>query len=158
MKKARHIYRLTKMVLSALATRGLEPVLAQRGVCSQAHRIGTAADILAYEKEGKRLVVVELKCGHDHGKQAAAVKNGKPCKMATPLASASDCVLHRHFAQLAATREMLVREKATMKRLGELGLDSEVGSMLVYVNDAGAEFFELSEWWKKRGGKILEAL
>ena len=158
MKKALHVYRLTKMVLSGLASKGLEPVLAQRAAISETHRIGTAADILAYDKKANQLVVVELKCGFDNGRTAAAVKAGKTCKMGPPLGGASDCNVHRHLAQLAVTREMLFREKETLDRLGELGLEREVGGVLMYANDEGVEFYELNEWWVKRAGRVLNAI
>ena len=28
----------------------------------------------------------------------------------------------------------------------------------MYANDEGVEFFELTEWWVKRGGKLLTAI
>jgi len=158
MKRALHVYRLTKMVLSGLASKGLEPVLAQRAVISETHRVGTAADIMAYDKKANQLVVVELKTGFDNGRQAAAVKNGKACKMAAPLGSASDCNVHRHLAQLTVTHKLLLRETQTLDRLGELGLEREVRGVLMYANDEGVEFYELTEWWAKRAAKLLNAI
>lgn len=156
--KALHVYRLTKMVLSGLAARGLEPVMAQRTVISEAHRIGTAADIMAYDKEANQLVVVELKCGFDHGRTAAAAMNGKLCSMGAPLDKASDCNLHRHLAQLAVTRELFAREAETAARLSELGIEQTVGGLLIYANDQGVEFHTLENWWEKRASKMLTAL
>lgn len=158
MKKALHVYRLTKMVLSGLASKGLEPVLAQRAAMSEAHRIGTAADIVAFDKKANRMVVIELKCGFDSGRTAAAVKGGKACKMGTPLGGASDCNVHRHLAQLAVTREMLSREKEMLDRVGDLGMEKELAGLLMYANDEGVEFFDLTEWWVKRGAKVLNAI
>jgi hypothetical protein len=159
MKNALHVYRLTKMVLAGLASKGLEPVAAQRPVISETHRIGTAADIVAYSKKTNKLVMVELKTGFDTGRTAAALNSdGKACKMQAPLSGAWDCNAHRHLAQLAVTRELFVREKSTLDRLGELGLEREVDGMLMYANDEGVEFFELTEWWVKRGGKLLNAI
>ena len=158
MKKALHVYRLTKMVLSGLASRGLEPVMAQRVVVSEMHRIGTAADIMAFDKKANQMVVVELKCGFDNGRKAAAVKGGKSCKMGKPLGGASDCNVHRHLAQLAVTRELLSREKETLDRVGDLGLEKEVAGVLMYANDEGVEFFELTEWWVKRAANVLNAI
>ena len=137
MKKALHVYRLTKMVLSGLDSRGLEPVIAQRACISEKDRIGTAADVIAVDAKKNRLVVVELKCGFDNGRTAAAVHKGKACKMRAPAGSASDCNMHRHMAQLAVTREMLVRESKTLDRIGELGLEREVDGVLMYANDEG---------------------
>ena len=158
MKKADHTYRLTKMALSGLSSRGLEPVIAQRAVISERTRLATAADVIAYDKQSNRLVVVELKCGFDHGRQAAAVKKGKACKMATPLGGASDCNVNRHLAQLAVTREFFSHEKDTLNRIGELGLDQTVEAVLMYVNDQGVEFFDLDEWWMKRAPKVVNAI
>ena len=158
MKKAHHVYRLTKMVLSGLSSRGLEPVIAQRAVISETHRIGTAADIMAFDKKANQLVVVELKCGFDNGRTAAAVHKGKACKMSKPLSGASDCNLHRHLAQLAVTRELLTREKDTLDRLGDLGLERDVGGVLMYANDEGVEFHSLGEWWAKRAPRMLNAI
>ena len=159
MKNALHIYRLTKMVLAGLASRGLEPVAAQRAVISEAHRIGTASDIMAYRKKTNKLVVVELKCGYSNGRTAAAVNHdGKACKMHAPLSGAWDSNVHRHLAQLAVTRELFVREKNTLDRLGELGLEREVDGVLMYADDEGVEFFELTDWWVKRGSKLLNAI
>ncbi len=156
MKNAQHVYNLTKMALAAFAEQNLEPVFAQRAVCSA--RVGTAADLIAYCPETNQIVVVELKCGHDHGRRAPAEKGGLPCKMKGPLKAALDTVLHRHLAQLTVTREMLIREAETMRRLGDLGVDSTVEGLLMYVTDSGVESFPLSEWWVRRGARILDAL
>lgn len=158
MKRATHVYRLTKMVLAGLSSHGLEPVLAQRTVISEMKRIGTAADMIAYNRKENRLVVVELKCGFDCGRSAPAMKDGKPCKMEGPLHGASDCNVNRHLAQLAVTRELFVREKATMDRIGELGLEREVAGVLMYANDEGVETHDLDEWWKKRAVGVLGTL
>ena len=158
MKKALHVYKLTKMVLAGLDKRGLEPVLAQRSAVSEKDRIGTAADLLALDKKTNRLVVVELKCGYSNGRMAAAVRKGKACKMRDPLRSASDCNMHRHMAQLAVTREMFVRESKTLDRIGELGVEREVDGVLMYADDDGVEFHELNEWWKKRAPRMLNSI
>ena len=57
-------YTLTKLVLMALAERGLSPVMAQRSVCHDASRLATAADLVCYDADASELVIVELKCGH----------------------------------------------------------------------------------------------
>lgn len=159
LKKIDHVYNLTRMVLAGLATRGIEPVMAQRTVASQLHRVGTAADFVCFDPKVNRLILVELKCGHDHGITAPTVSSkGKMCKMKAPLSKASDCVLHRHLMQLAVTRELFVREAATLAKLGDLGLDQEVDGLLMYARDSGVEFHALEDWWKERAGKILDAL
>ena len=157
-KAQRHVYRLTKMVLSGLAARGLEPVGSQRCAISERHRLGTAADIVAFCKKRNRLVIVEVKCGYDNGRKAAAERNGRACTMQAPLSRVSDCNLHRHLLQLCVTRHLFAAEKATLARIGELGVEPEVDAMLLYANDAGVEFYALDEWWHKRGAKILNAL
>ena len=159
MKKALHTYKLTKMVLSGLASKGLEPVMAQRAVISEKLRLATAADIVGYNKKKNCLVFVELKCGFNHGRRAAAVNSkGKDCKMKAPLGGARDCNVSRHLAQLAATRELFVREKDTLAAIGELGVEPEPEAVLMYANDEGVEFYELTSWWAKRAPRILNAI
>lgn len=151
-------FSLTKLVFAALAEHGLEPVVAQRVVCNEALRVGTAADVICYEAETRRLVVVELKCGCSGDKLAAAVdKRGREMRMQVPK-GASDCVLHRHMLQLACTRELLLRERATLKRLLALGLDPYVGGALLYVNDQNTELYTLQDYWCKRAAKVLASL
>jgi hypothetical protein len=158
MKKQLHVYRLTKMVLSGLHERGLEPVMAQRCVISERHRLGTAADIVCFSKAENRVFLVELKCGFDSGRTAAAVHNGKACKMRAPLSGASDCNVHRHLSQLAVTHHLFVKEQDTLQKLGDLGVEREVKGLLMYANDDGVEFFDLGPWWEKRAGKVLDCL
>ncbi|MBE35387.1 MAG: hypothetical protein CMI16_07515 [Opitutaceae bacterium] len=157
-KNVAHVYVLTRIVLTALRERGLEPVVAQRVVLSEAHRIGTAADIVCYSASQNRLVVVELKCGHDHGRKASATLHGRACAMRAPFSKVSDCVVHRHLAQLAVTRELLLRETALLTKLAELGVGVAVDGLLLYANDEGAEFFALDTWWQKRSAKLLATL
>ena len=76
--------------------------------------MGTAIDVLAMR--GARLVVLELKTGFHGRKDLPAKRAGAACSMGAPLARAKDCVLHRHFAQLAATRHLFVEEPGTLGR------------------------------------------
>ncbi len=159
LKKITHCYTLTRLVFAALKAKNLEPVMAQRVVLSEARRIATAADILCYDTEKHRLVVVELKTGFDHGRRAAAeTSDGKPCKMKPPLSKLADCNLNRHLCQLAVTRELFVREKDTLAKLAEMGLSTDVDGMLLYAADAGVEWFSLSDYFCKRAGKMIDAL
>lgn len=156
--RQKSMYKLTKLALSALAKRKLDPIMAQRSVLDEQRRIGTAADAICYHKKSNRLVMVELKCGYDHGRSAAAERGGRPCKMRSPCSKAFDCNLHRHLAQLALTRELFVREHKTLKLIGDLGIEQQVDGLLLYVNDEGAEFFVLDDWWKKKAPLILRGL
>ena len=158
LKKVGHVYNLTKMALAAFAQRGLEPIVAQRVVASATRRIATAADVVCYSKKDNSLYVVELKCGFDKGRKAAALKGGAACKMQGPLARASDCVVHRHLAQLAATVGLLKKERATLDRVAGLGVERDPRGLLMYVADEGAEFFSLSEWWARRADRILNQI
>jgi len=151
-------YVLTKLALIALHNHGLVPIVAQRGCCAEQFKIATAADIVCYECSTGRVVVVELKCGHSGSKTACAQINGEPCKMNSPVSSACDNVLNRHMAQLAVTRELIARETDTISKLNDLGVASEIGANLLYVNNDGTELFSLPEWWLKRAPKILSAL
>ena len=78
--------------------------------------------------------------------------------MGAPLGRAWDCNVNRHLAQLAVTRQLFLKEKETLDRIGELGLEREVDGVLMYANDQGVEFFELGEWWQKRAPKVLNAI
>ena len=40
----------------------------------------------------------------------------------------------------------------------ELGLDADLGAILLYLDDETAERFELPEWWARRGAKLLKTL
>lgn len=151
-------YALTKLALIALHEHGLEPVVAQRGCCSEGDKIATAADVICYEKENSRLVVVELKCGHSGSKTAAARKCGNDCRMHRPLHGAADNVLHRHLSQLAATRELFLRETSTLSKLNDLGITSHIGAVLLYVNEDGCELYPLPTWWSDRGPRIVASL
>lgn len=158
LKKQANVYKLSKMVISGLHEKGLEPILAQRSVISERHRLGTAADIVCYSKADNSLALVELKCGYDAGRTAAAVHKGKACNMKGPLSGASDCNVHRHLSQLAVTHHLFNNEEATVSKMGDLGVEKAVKGFLLYANDSGVEFFELTPWWEKRAGKILEIL
>ena len=158
-KREAHLYRLTRLVLAGLACRKLEPLLAQRAVLSERHRVATAPDIVAYDKERNRLVLVEVKCGYPQGRTAAARDaRGKACYMRGPLKTASDCNLHRHLAQLAITRELFRRESSTLDRIGEIGLERDVDGVLLYACDDGVETHALGDWWKRRATKALDAI
>lgn len=151
-------YTLTKYALAALQTYKLEPVCAQRAVCDSRRRLGTAIDCLCYDEERNRLVVVELKCGHSGGKKVAAQRDGRACKMQTPLGRAADSTLNRHFAQLMVTRELFVGERETLSRLQTLGISADVGGALLYVDDEATELYSLDEWWTKKAPRVMGVL
>jgi len=157
-KPAKGQYTLTKYALAALQEHKLEPVCAQRVVCDSGRRLGTAIDCLCYDEAQNRLVVVELKCGHSGAKKAAAQREGRACKMQTPLGRAPDCTLNRHLAQLMVTRELFVNEHETLGKLQMLGLSADVGGALLYVNDEATELYPLDDWWTKKAGKVMGVL
>ena len=148
---------LTRMVFSALSVRGLEPIVGQRAVCSQLHRVGTAADVVCYDLNTNELVVVELKCGHSGARTAAAIKSGNACTMKGPLRMAPDSTLNRHLAQLAVTHHLLTSEAATMRKLANIGVDG-VRGLLMYANDTSVDVYDLDEWWISKAGNILSKL
>lgn len=148
---------LTRMVFAALSTRGLEPIMGQRAVCSQLHRVGTAADVVCHDAQTNSVVIVELKCGHSGSRTAAARSGGNACTMQPPLAKAADNTLHRHLAQLAVTHHLFERETETMKKLMNMGIVSIEG-VLMYANDASVDVYKLDEWWMRKAPAILEKL
>lgn len=156
-RKKASMLRLTKMVFAAFEERGLEPVLGQRGVSSVHHRIGTAVDIVCHDANKNNIVLVELKCGHSQGRKNAATKGNEECFMRGPLSGAKDTVLNRHLAQLSATTALFERERKTSSKLGEMGIES-VRSVVLYANDDRVDFYEMPQWWKKKGRSLLDFL
>lgn len=148
--------RLTRTVLAALANEGLQPVLAQRSVYDERAGVASAADVIALGQDGA-LVVVEVKCGYDEGRTAPAQFRGRAQRLRTPLAQAPDCLLHRHMAQLAATRAMLSRESATLAALQQMGIE-QLSGLLLYATDVDVEYVWLDRWWVDKGKEIVSAL
>ncbi len=151
--------QLTNHVFDALAYHKLEPIEAQRVVLDERRGLATAIDIVCKNKERTdEIVIVELKTGY-RGDRSAPVLGlrGAVRKMNAPLGTAHDCALHRHLAQLSATRELFVREAATMKALHVKGITRVVG-MLLYVTPLASEVHALPAWWSKRGERLLDRL
>ena len=151
--------QLTRITFDALAFHRLEPIEAQRVVLDERRRLATAIDIVCVNQErGDELVLCELKSGFQ-GDRALPARDsrGEAIKMKAPLATARDCALHRHLAQLSATRELFVREASTMKALHKKGITRVVG-VLLYATPAASELHKLPTWWSKRGERILDHL
>jgi len=152
-------YSLTKLVFAALAEHGLEAVVAQRVVCDERLQLGTAADVICYCELTRQLVVLELKCGCSGDRTAAAVDtHGKTLAMKAPLDKVPDCVLNRHFVQLACTRELLLRERKTLNRLLALGVDPVISGALLYVDDENTQLYNLDAYWSTRAARMLRSL
>ena len=145
------------MVFAALSVQNLEPLVGQRAVSSQVHRIGTAADIVCYCSDNNRLVIVELKCGHSGARTAPAIINGKPCKMKFPLSKADDSTLNRHLSQLAVTHHLFKRETQTIRNISNMGIE-QVDAILMYANDFGVDVYKMNDWWVTKASKILEKI
>jgi len=147
--------KLTKLTFAALRYHGLTPVTAQRVVLDEVLNVGTAIDIICLR--GSELCVTELKTGYAGDRAVAARVGGAAQMMQRPFHRASDCVLHRHFAQLAATLALFESEIETINTLKEIGV-TNVRGILLYVNDAETELHELPDWWARRGDKLLSVL
>lgn len=148
-------YKITRYIFNALEKAGLEPIMGQRCVASAKHRLGTACDLVCYNKDTNEVVVVELKTGFKANINLPAV-NGKkkPLNMNSPCSTAPDCILHRHFAQLAVTRFMLASEPGILQKLGVSG----IAAALLHANDSETSLYILPNWWQKRGKAITEAI
>lgn len=159
-RKARMLV-LTKVVFSALAELGLAPVAGQHGVCSEVHRLGTAADIVAVNKATGQLVLVELKSGFDGEKTTPAYAGGKQCSMQKPLSKVKDSLLNRHLAQLALTHALFLKNGEALDALGKLGVGAVEG-LLLYASGSSkeprAELYWLDEWWKEKSSKMLKCV
>lgn len=152
---------LSRMVGQAMAMGGMKPLLAQRGVAAEEEGVATAIDILAMDAE-RRLVVIELKCGFVGNRRSPVLHRGSEANLRPPFANLRDCAQHRHLAQLASTRAMLLREASTtLHELAAEGLsckgEAGVRGVLLYIDPRGAELVELSTAWKRRGEQILSA-
>jgi len=151
--------QLTNHVFDALAYHNLEPIEAQRVVLDERRGLATAVDIVCVNKErADELVLVELKTGY-RGDRSAPVRNvaGMAVKMKAPLTTARDCALHRHLAQLAATRALFLQEDATISALKKKGVTRVVG-VLLYVTPTASEVHALEDWWCRRGQMLLDRL
>jgi len=150
--------KYTNFAFSALEIAGLEPLVGQRVVLDRQMGIATAADMICYDAKKNALVVVELKCGYNGSRTEPARKRNKPQTMAAPCATATDCLLHRHTAQLAATHALLVGEAGFLKELKKKFGVASVRGALLYVNDEATELHDLPGWWTKRGKALLRML
>jgi hypothetical protein len=147
--------RLVDLIFRALHAQGLEPLMGQRVVCDSSRGLGTAVDLVC--SRGNSLVLIELKTGYSGDRNLPAKHAGKNAKMGVPFKTASDTILHRHFAQLVATSAMFLNEIATLERLSALGL-KRVEAALLYATNDDVELHALPEWWSKRGERLLSAL
>jgi hypothetical protein len=94
------IHPFTLMCLSACLDRGWLPVIAQFPVC---HRgFATAVDQIWYDVRAKEFVLVELKC-EQH------LDHPDPRAMEAPFHKLANTARHRHYIQLALTRDMFLR-------------------------------------------------
>tara|TARA_B100001094_G_C18189596_1_gene806190 strand:+ start:838 stop:1593 length:756 start_codon:yes stop_codon:yes gene_type:complete len=145
---------LTRLIFAALECKNLEPIMGQRGVSSELNRIGTAADLVCYDRKEMSLVVVELKCGFSGWRTCPAREEGKACNLKGALKKAADNTLNRHMAQLALTHHLFCLEKKTLAKLGNIGIGA-VNGLLLYANDSGIECYELKPWWIDRASRVL---
>jgi hypothetical protein len=151
-------FKFTTLAFSALEKAGLKPVVGQRVSLSRAHGIATAADMICYHEETGSLVVVELKCGFSGNRTLPATVKRTPQKMRSPCSGASDCLLHRHIAQLTVTRHLLATEPRLLSQLKKKFNITNIRGSLLYVCDRDTQLHELGSWWMKRGKALMELL
>ena len=147
---------LSRHFFAYLASRNLTPICGQRGVCSAARRVGTAVDVVAFDAAKMSLVLLELKCGYSGDRTAPAFDQDGTCSMRGAVRRAADCVLNRHFAQLAATLALFTQESTTQARLKQMGVSTS--AMLVYCSNDAVDAYELPRWWQRRGAALLADL
>ena len=131
-------YVFTRMLFAALDARKLVPVVAQRPVSSSAsNNLATAIDILAFDADKNRLVILEIKCGHQNDKfNQAKGKSGENLFMRPHgFKKVADTHFNRHLAQLSVTHHMFLSEKSTFERLNSIGIEPIVDANLVYVDN-----------------------
>lgn len=151
-------YKLSNMAFSALEKAGIQPISGQRVVLNSGKRIATAADVVGYRESDKSLVVVELKCGFSGTRTLPALNKSKPQHLQSPCSAAVDCVLNRHLAQLATTRHLLASETAFVSTLKKKFGVLSIKGLLLYACDRDTALYELSDWWMRRGGKLVDSI
>ena len=151
-------FKFSTLAFSALEKAGLEPIMGQRVALSKQHGIATAADMISFHAASNSLVVVELKCGFSGNRVLPSVFKGKTQKMNAPCTGADDCILNRHFAQLAVTRQLLETEPRFKSQLNAQFGISQIRGVLLYVCDRDTQLHDLSEWWRKRGRALVQTL
>lgn len=155
-RKGATMLKLTRHCFAALAHHKLVPVEAQRVVLDRLRGVATAVDVVC-QRGADELVLVELKCGYRGNRAAPIRKLGAAVRMKSPLKTATDCALHRHFAQLAATHALFLREEGTQRALERKGIDIVSGALL-YVDDDASELHALPDWWMRRADKLLDRI
>ena len=151
-------FKLSKMAFSALEKAGIQPVCGQRVVLNAEKRIATAADIVGYRESDNSVVVVELKCGFSGTRTLPALHKSKPQTLQSPCSTAVDCVLNRHLSQLATTRQLLANETTFVSTLKKKFGVHSVQGVLLYACDRDTALYPLSEWWMRRGGKLVDTI
>jgi len=151
-------YKLSKMAFSALEKAGIQPICGQRVVLNAERRIATAADVIGYRESDKSLVVIELKCGFSGTRTLPALHKSKPQTLQSPCSGAVDCVLNRHLSQLATTRHLLANETTFVSTLKKKFGVLSVNGVLLYACDRDTALYPLSDWWFRRGGKLVESI
>jgi len=151
-------YKLTRFIFNALEKANLQPIMGQRCVASVRHTLGTACDLVAFNTQTRELVVVELKTGFRANIHLPAVnKKKRQLNMNSPCSTATDCILHRHFSQLAVTHFMLASEPGLLSNLKQMGVTG-ISACLLHANDSQTSLYELPEWWKRRGKAITDVI
>ena len=151
-------YKLTKLAFSALEAAGLEPIIGQRVVVDSKLGVGTACDVVCYRPKDNAIVVVELKTGYSGNRTLPATLRNAVCKLAHPCATAVDCVLHRHLAQLAVTLRMLRAETALVKTLKKMFGIQSIEGVLLYACNHDTSMYTLDNWWQRRSKHIIETI
>ncbi len=153
------LHPLSSATLGALRTEGMQLVCGQLPVGSNTHRLATAVDLVALRVDAggqQELVLVELKTGFDQGRTMAAMKAGRSQNLRGPLSAASDCLTHRHMAQIAAATALFVGDQTAIELLKRHNISS-VSGVLLYANNESVEFHAMDSWWVSRGAAIVMA-
>jgi len=144
-RAALHPY--TRALLVLLDKHGWRPIGSEVPLYDPASQIGTRADLFAFDQRQRRIVLIELKTGHDVGYRAA-LRRRRPLPVLP--ASVRDTLETRAHLQLA-WMDWLARERYALPRLH---------SVVVRVNATrGAEEPEpLRRWARKMQAAIVAAL
>ena len=151
-------FKLSRIAFLALEVAGFEPVCGQRVVVDARRRIGTACDIICYQRSENALVVVELKCGFGGVRTLPACVNSKPQKLSPPCAGADDSILNRHLAQLTITKKLLENDRVFLAGLKKKFDIDAIKGCLLYSCDRDSQLHVLPSWWARRANAILDRI
>lgn len=158
-KRPNTLHRISKLVLAALATDGIELVCAQTPVSLPSHKVASAVDFIGIRRcdddpSAYELILIELKTGYDQDRTAASTNN----HMQHPFTLIEDTWCNRHLAQLACTWRMFVKNTPMINELYGQCAIRDISGMLLYATERDIEAVPLPKYWAHIATPILASV